>query len=44
MNKKFENKVVWITGGGSGLGKAYAIEFAQAEDLGDAHKIITLIF
>ena len=26
----FHNQVVWITGAGSGLGKALAIQFAQA--------------
>ena len=29
MKKHFENKVVWITGGGGGLGKALAIQFAR---------------
>ena len=27
--RRFENKVVWITGGGSGIGKALAIELAS---------------
>lgn len=29
MAKKFENQIVWITGGGSGLGKALALEFSS---------------
>ena len=29
MKNSFQNKVVWITGGGSGLGRAMAIEFAR---------------
>ena len=29
MAKKFEDQVVWITGGGSGIGRSLAIEFAN---------------
>lgn len=29
MSKRFENKVVWITGGGSGIGREMALEFAR---------------
>lgn len=29
MSKHFENKFVWITGGGTGIGKAMALEFAR---------------
>lgn len=29
MSKRFQNKVVWITGGGTGIGRAMAIEFAR---------------
>ncbi len=29
MSKRFEEKIVWITGGGSGLGREMAFEFAR---------------
>lgn len=29
MTKRFENQVVWITGGGSGIGRALALAFAE---------------
>lgn len=29
MAKRFENKVVWITGGGSGIGREMALEFVR---------------
>lgn len=30
MAGEFQNKVVWITGGGTGIGRALAVEFAQS--------------
>lgn len=30
MSKKFEDQVVWITGGGSGIGRSLALAFADA--------------
>jgi NAD(P)-dependent dehydrogenase (short-subunit alcohol dehydrogenase family) len=35
MKNQFKNKVVWITGGGSGLGKAMALEYARLGAAGD---------
>ncbi|MGB5311909.1 MAG: SDR family NAD(P)-dependent oxidoreductase, partial [Polyangiales bacterium] len=29
MARRFENKIVWITGGGSGIGKALALAFGK---------------